>query len=265
MISQVKIIISKSPKKLQLPREKRWYACLPDLNLTIFGYNQQDVLEKAKSEASKNFNLNINSIHFLINNAPTQSSFWRNLMDWIREKPYFTYFVCFLEIIILFFVVFYVLLAVFKMIEQIHLLLNNEIAFVALLAAILGFLGVAITNLCNAWNKKHDTAVEKQKTASDKMSKDYETIVKILKNPNFYEPAKVFNFIDRFDNLVEIYSSSKVFYHWKKIRDKIKIFQSEPWKANNEDLLTFTNLICAIREEMGYTSRTETRSILYTD
>jgi hypothetical protein len=187
------------------------------------------------------------------------------LIDWTREKPYFTYVVGFLLLIISFLVFLYLTFAIFLIIKQIHLLLDNEIAFVALLAALLAFLGVVITNLGNAWKTRHDAAIEKQKTASDKMSKDYEIIVKILKNPNLYESVKVFNFIDRFDTLVEIYSSSEVFYHWKKIRDKIKIFQSEPWNANNQDLLIFTNLICAIREEMGYASTSKTRSTLYTE
>lgn len=246
----------------------------------FLGDNKKQVLALAKAEVLKrlvdsleNFEIDFNKINFKIDNKSLKNNFfslretlstiWKAVVEWSREQPHFEYF---LQTIITSLITWQVIALLFlagAIIFLVKSLINDDQVFATIFTASIAFIGVILTIIVNNWATIYKSQIERQTDAINTMKNYYELTIKILKNPGFYSLEEIINFIDDFDNKVEIYSSPNIVHQWKRIKEKIPLVQANASNTDSKDYHDFKNFIGAIRKEIGYSSTPGVRSHIH--
>lgn len=191
--------------------------------------------------------------------------YWEKVIEWLREKPFYEYFLELSLKSLITYIIFLGIIILGLVIALVRALLKNDLVFASIYAASTAFFGVMLTVIIQTWATIYKSRVEQQIDGTNKMVNYYEKIQKILKNPGAYSLEKISNFIEEFDNKVEMYGSENIAFQWKRLKGRILITQTNPLNAGSRDWHAFRNFIAAIRKEMGHTSSSTLRHYIVED
>lgn len=264
---------------------EQWLAEASVMGLVIqtFGYSKKYTLDAVKVKILEQLahwlessSIKLNSVRFKVRDLSVEgklfkllrekiSSGWNSFTVWTREKPYLEYFLeTSISIWAICILLVFILLAILVYILVLQLLQDNQ-TYATILAASIGFGGVLLSVLIQAWINVNKNQIDRYKDGISKMSDYYERLIKIIKTPGCFPLDEVSEFIDEFDNKVEIYGSRNLVYQWKRFKGRILSAQAEPSKTGSLDWHSFRNFIGAIRIEMGRSSSSEIRHYIYND
>lgn len=132
--------------------------------------------------------------------------------SWFREKPYFEYFLEITVRSLITYMIILVIIIIGLIMALVRAIIKNDLLFASLYAASLTFFATVLNVTIQSWLTLYKNRIEQQRDEVNKMTDYYEGIQKILKNPGHFPLKKISNFIDKFDNKVEMYGSENIAY-----------------------------------------------------
>ena len=105
----------------------------------------------------------------------------------------------------------------------VHFLRNGNQVAATILAGLIAFAGAMITVTAQSRLTIYRSQLDQRRDGTNKMAPYYEGVIKLLKDPDSYSSKEISNFINEFDNKLEIYGSETVSddkalkitgYHW---------------------------------------------------